>query len=1358
MLRKCFTHIQLTITTTTMSQPSRQYIPIIPPQEGILLPWLRSADHANMNLPAVVTLPLSIDGDRLTEAVRQVVGMRMALKMNFTRLPDGEVVMHPVSAPQVRHRQVKEEDIDREIREFIRPFHPFSSEPLSRFEVLTTHSHHYLLLDCHHSIADGYTLSAQLMQEDVPRAYAGEPLREETAGMKAASDYYLHSVQTEEYHQSKEYYRTLLTGREFTRLTTMPHDAWGRWHKASEYMDRQEIEEWCASHEVTPHQLFMAAWSLTLSRWSGEDEVLFFTLHHGRRRQWRYSYGMFVDSLPISARCPSEMTVRDLLHEMRTAMRTAMRHSAYPFTHLCRDLNMEPATTFAYQSDNVSEEINIDGKTVQSTQYHSSDSNSDVSCVVYVRHSEFEIRMEVSDKFLDAMQLRSLARSVVHVVRQLMSESDAPLSALSLTDTGEQRQIVAQGRGKRQDYDRHDTWVSMLLRQSVATPGHTAVTDSKGHITYMELNRHSAQVAELLLSTGRTTGNVVLAVERNSHLLVGMTAIMRSGMTMVPVDAESPEQHIKGIVSDCRAHTVLTTRSAVSTYHWHPEQWAADHVIYIDDPGEREADTSLDRSKPHGMAYILYTSGSTGRPKGVMISHSALCSFVHFIVSQWQLSADSRISCQASVAFDASLEDLLPVLTVGGSVVVADEQTRRDLPQLIDLLRRHGVTGGCYTPQVGLMLSEHHLPLRYLCLGGDRLNRMPQVNYRVMNTYGPTECTVDATWYEWDGASGTTPPCPVPIGRPLPAVDVYVVDPCGHLLPLGAAGELWIGGDQVAMGYWADESLTARRFTACPWGEGRVYHTGDRVRWNSDGQLEYIGRMDSQVKINGQRVEPGEVDSVLKNIDGIDEVHVGTTSVRGVTHLSAWYTAHTDVLTPDELRTRLLQLLPRHMVPTRWKRMAEMPHLLSGKIDTRHLPEPDTKCMRHATTPRNELERQLQSAVCEVLHTDEVSIDDDFFLSGGTSLTAMALTGACARQGIRLHYSTIFHHPTIRAMAEHIDREDHRQRVSIKPQRQARIAQVLAAQHHKHARTSPLSTCLITGASGFLGCHLLHTLLTSSSAHVICMVHAGSADEAVRKLNESMTYYFCRDWTRQHVTTERLTIVHGDVSSREDTMQMKGLGIDRVIHCAAMVKHFTPGREMYHTNVRGTCNIIDLCRETGATLLHISTVSVGGRMTLTEQQWYEGQTFHNDYEHSKFLAEGLVLDAICSGFRAMVIRVGNLTPGTNDGRWPAGTSRNGFMKVVDIIRHTGMIPRRCAEKEVDISPVDRVAADILSLAEEGIGRVVTQLSHYEHLTWTGYLSSHHKLTPRLVDDEEWERMMSTGNDGDWMTLIREYDQ
>lgn len=1320
--------------------------------------WLRSSDHANMNLPVVVTLPLSIDAERLTAAMRSIIGVRRALRMNFNREPSGEVVMHPVMFPQVVHRHTAEAEVEREIHEFVRPFHPFSMESLCRFEILTTPRHHYLLIDCHHSIADGYTLSAQLLQEDLPRAYAGEPLREESDGQTLAADHYQRALLSPAYREGSEYYRKTLRGKQFTRACSMPHDPWGKWHKASEYMHRDEVEKWCESHNVTPHQLFMAAWSLTLSRWSGEDEVHFFTLHHGRRREWRHSYGMFVDSLPISVDCSAEKTVCTLLREMRTALRSAIRYSAYPFTHLCSDLNMEPATTFAYQSSNVSEKIEIGGERVQCTQYHSSDSNSDVSCVVYVHSTEIEIRFEVSDKFLDATQLRSLAKSVRHVAGQLMLHTDAPLSHITLTDQTEQHSLLALGRGERQTYDRHLTWVSMWLKQSIKSADATAVIDNHGSITYHTLNRHSAEVAHRLLSTGYSNGNVVLATERNRHLLTGMAAIMRSGMTMVPVDAESPEQHITGIIGDCRAHCVLTTHATVSTYGWHPEEWQAANVIYIDEPADDSADLTLDLSTPDGTAYILYTSGSTGKPKGVMIAHSALTAFVHFIVRQWQLDADSRISCQASVAFDASIEDLLPVLTAGGSVVIADEQTRRDLPLLTEMLRRHRVNGGCYTPQVGLMVSEQEVTLNYLCLGGDVLTRMPTVPYRVMNTYGPTECTVDATWHEWDGKNGDAPPHPVPIGRPLPAVDVYVVDQSGHLLPEGAIGELWIGGDQVALGYWADEVLTAQRFTPCPWAEGRVYHTGDRVRWNANSLLEYIGRKDSQLKINGQRVEPDEVKAVLKEIDGIDEVHVAATSVGSASHLSAWYTTHDDRLTPDVLRERLLQLLPRYMVPTRWKQMADMPHLLSGKTNVHHLPQPDNTGMRQVCPPQTHTEQLLCDAWCEVLHTDDVGIDDNFFLLGGTSLTAMALTGACARRGLTLNYSTVFHHPTIRAMAAQVGMQKSWLHVTVKDWRREMISTMLnrEPEHSTVLPTAP-HRVLITGASGYLGCHLLHILLTQSHAHIVCIVHATDHEAAAEKLLSAMDHYFYGKMPPLYHYFNRLTIEYGDVSNMEDMTRMRALRIDTVIHCAAIVKHFAPGKDIYRANVRGTYHVIDLCRHASASLLHISTVSVGGDMSITARQWYEGQTFHNDYEKSKFMAEGMVLEALHNGLQGQVIRVGNLTASATSDSWRTSRDKNAFMKLVDIISHTGVIPQRWADKEVDISPVDLVAADIISQAQGARSQPIIILSHYRRQTWMQYMSHTCHASPRKVSDEEWEKMLSHSKDKEWMALIREYN-
>ncbi|MEG1718647.1 MAG: AMP-binding protein, partial [Bacteroidales bacterium] len=262
----------------------------------------------------------------------------------------------------------------------------------------------------------------------------------------------------------------------------------------------------------------------------------------------------------------------------------------------------------------------------------------------------------------------------------------------------------------------------------------------------------------------------------------------------------------------------------------------------------------MNRSHPESLAYMIYTSGSTGKPKGVMIPHRAKLNFIHFVAKRWELSADSHICCHSNFGFDASVEDLYPVLSVGGTLHILSTELRENLPGLYDYICRHGITGGCYTTQYGVLLaSTYDLPIDYICLGGEKLSSNPNTKARVYNTYGPTEFTVDATYFELEHGKYYKN---IPIGRPLYNSSAYIVDKNNHLVPRGVEGELCLIGRQIARGYWNRPELTAEKFIDCPFIEGeKMYRTGDLARWNEDGDLEYLGRIDSQVKLRGFRIE-----------------------------------------------------------------------------------------------------------------------------------------------------------------------------------------------------------------------------------------------------------------------------------------------------------------------------------------------------------------------------------------------------------------------------------------------------------------------------------------------------------------------
>ncbi|MBQ4482817.1 MAG: amino acid adenylation domain-containing protein, partial [Lachnospiraceae bacterium] len=474
--------------------------------------------------------------------------------------------------------------------------------------------------------------------------------------------------------------------------------------------------------------------------------------------------------------------------------------------------------------------------------------------------------------------------------------------------------------------------------------------------------------------------------------------IHKAGAAYLPIDADYPEDRISYMLEDSGAETVLTeetVRAMIAGY---------------------ENANPVNLAENSSLAYMIYTSGSTGRPKGVMISHRAMLNFVHFIRYRWHLTEKSRIACHSNFSFDASVEDLYPALTVGGCVFIVPEKERHDIFEMRRYISENSINGGSYSTQFGQLLSsDEMLDVDYLCVGGEAMTSVPKARGPVYNAYGPTEFTVDATYFELDKERTYDN---IPIGRPLANCHAFITGLHGELLPQGIKGELCLAGPQIAEGYWKQEEVTREKFVDCPYLKGqKMYRTGDLARYNGEGQLLYLGRIDTQVKLRGFRIELGEIESRASAFEG---VKTAAAEVKR-DNLVLYYVSENE-LDNDALKAFLSESLTEYMVPSVYMRLPEMPMTPNGKIDRKALPEPEIGTDEEITAPETDTEKKLFEISSEILGTDRFGITNNLVSLGLSSLDAMRLTGAIEQKlGVRLSVSVIMQKPEIRAIAAYID-------------------------------------------------------------------------------------------------------------------------------------------------------------------------------------------------------------------------------------------------------------------------------------------------------------------------------------------------
>ena len=784
------------------------------------------------------------------------------------------------------------------------------------------------------------------------------------------------------------------------------------------------------------------------------------------------------------------------------------------------------------------------------------------------------------------------------------------------------------------------------------------------------------------------------------------------------------------------------------------------NVISLDDVAAESKDFALSveltAPKPENLAYMIYTSGSTGKPKGVMLEQRNLLNLIEYILMTRKLTPDDIVAEFASFCFDASVIDLFAPLTAGAVLYILPESIRKDAVAVGKFIKEEKITTATFPTQMGELVAEllDDAPsLKFVTLGGEKFKYYRDRTYQMINGYGPTENTVSSTEFWVDKQYDN-----IPIGKSQRNIRSYIVDENMKRLPVGASGELCHAGRQIARGYHNLPEKTASVFVENPFSvcdeDKRLYRTGDMVRMKGDGNIEYIGRIDSQVKIRGYRIELGEIEGALLKHDKVKNAAVIVIEKGGNKYITAYYTG--EIIPEDELKLFLNPLIPDYMMPSFFVHLEKMPVTPGGKIDKKALPVPEVTTT--ASTAYVEPVTAVQIKLCEIfekaLGIEKVGIEDNFFELGGSSLTASKVAVMCLSKNISIVYADIFKYPTIRELSAIVDNseafENPQSENEFSSYNYNRIQSVISGNVEENVNQvtkEEIGDIMITGATGFLGIHVLKAYLDNYDGKVYCLVRKGKYESMEKRMMHMLMYYF--DNPCQELFGERIICVDGDITSKEQVEKFADYKFNTIINCAACVKHFAAGDVLEKINVHGVENLIEFCKNSGRRLIQISTVSVAGEgsdgvppmsRVFNENDLYIGQNITNEYIRTKFLAERAVLEAVSSGLDGKVIRVGNLMSRNSDGEFQINFITNGFLRSLRGYEAVGKFPIGAMHEVTEFSPIDSTALAVLRLVQTDRRFTVFHAcnSHHIYMADLIYAMRSYGFDIDIVSDEEFE--------------------
>jgi amino acid adenylation domain-containing protein len=793
------------------------------------------------------------------------------------------------------------------------------------------------------------------------------------------------------------------------------------------------LQALCQQEGVTLFMMVLAAFQVLLHRYSGQTDIVVGSPVANRRRgEVEGLIGFFVNTLVMRTDLSGDPSFRDVLGRVREVALEAYAHQDLPFEKLVeelqpeRDLSRNPLYQVALQLFNNQDDRRepSDGLPTY-LAVETRIAKLDLRFDVWETNEGLMLQIEYSSDLFDAPTIARMGGHFATLLEGVVANPDERVSKLPLLTDAERRQLLVEWNGAAGAEP-----VALCIHQlfethATRTPDAIAVTFGEAQLTYGELNRRANQLAHYLRSLGVGPERLVgLCLERSLDTMIGVLGVLKSGGAYVPIDPTYPRDRLAFMIADSRVDVLLTHERLLDLFSGHRAT-----VACLDSDWEMIARHSVENPTSgvtaDNIAYVIYTSGSSGRPKSVLVPHRGACNVAEVEHRELDVKPTDCILQFASLSFDASMCEFLIAARAGAALCLARHHSLLPGPALVRLLRDQQISAVLLPPSALAALPVDDLPaLRTIAVEGeafsaDLVERWANAGRRFFNLYGPTETTIFTTMAEC--VDGTRRPH---IGRPIANTRVYVLDRSLEPVPIGVPGELHIGGIGVSRGYLNRPELTAERFIPDPFGDGgRLYKTGDLVRYRSDGSLEFLGRVDHQVKVRGFRIEPGEIESALmQHPDVRDAVALAREDVPGDKRLVAYVVcAPGTTPTTTELRQFLQLRLPEFTIPSMFLLLDALPLMPNGKVDRAALPPPDKA--RPAVTPsyvapHSELEKALTVIWQELLGLEKVGILDNFFDLGGHSLLIVRLQSRLeALLNVPVSVVDLFRHPTISALA-----------------------------------------------------------------------------------------------------------------------------------------------------------------------------------------------------------------------------------------------------------------------------------------------------------------------------------------------------
>jgi microcystin synthetase protein McyC len=1029
--------------------------------------------HIDENSTAYnIRLAFTIKGDLnirvFTKIFEELVNRHEILRTTFSNVAGNiQQVIHPEIPPQklvivkdFSDEQEAEILADNLIQEAANS--PFNLEklPLLRILLVRIQSDEFICgLTLHHIIGDARSLDilfeefCQLYQANIQEKQAILPtLSLQYKDYTARQNQWLASGAVKE---QETYWREVFA--EQPPLLNLPTDFPRPQFKASQAVSytyhlsgglSEQLKTLATKNQTTLFITLLTLFKILIYRYTEQpDLVIGIPISSRNHPELENQIGFYVNTLALRTLLPETGNFQEVLREVTNTCLDAYEYGDYPFDKLVstldleRDLLRNPLfdVMFSLLSKDSKTELEIPGLKFEDYPLQPRMAQFDLGWSFFDNGKQLYLGIEYEPKLFRPETITRMLDHFLEIVQSVLAQPDCLLSKINLLTPAERHQLLVEWNDTAVDYPQHQCLHHLVEEQVLKTPEEIAVIFEGQELTYQALNERANQLAHYLQEKGVKPEVLVgIYLERSLEAIIGILAILKAGGAYVPLDPTYPRDRLDYMLTDSAVSILLTQQSLVTQVTNLREDLGALKIesfcldsdwLLLEHYSRKNPSSSV---QSENLAYLIYTSGSTGKPKGVMNLHQGICNNILRTKDSYPTTNRDRLLQISSLAFDASVWDIFWSLSSGMTLIIPKPEGTKDPAYLIQLMREKKVSQVAFVPSLlRLLLLQPNLEncryLKRVFCGGEALSYeliqqfFQHFNCELHNLYGPTETSVDAAL--WQCPPQTDDPV-ISIGRPIANTQIYILDRHLQPVPVGIVGELHIGGIQLARGYLNQLELTAEKFIPNPFAGGRLYKTGDLVRYLADGNIEYLGRIDNQVKLRGLRIELGEIQTILDSHPQINQsVVIIQTDSGDNQRLVAYVASQNQALTAKELRQFLQPKLPAYMIPSAFVILPEFPLNPNGKVDLKKLPQPDETALVESVyvAPRNDTDQILVNLWQQLFQVTKIGINDNFFELGGHSLQAMNLMALIYQDTeVEIPLSVIYEKPTVAELSDYI--------------------------------------------------------------------------------------------------------------------------------------------------------------------------------------------------------------------------------------------------------------------------------------------------------------------------------------------------